>query len=247
MLVLVPNNSFDKERHRIHSNAGLKFNEVMSSQILKILRTINFLNELQVKRLGKTQKNQNQTNSCSPFDATVPRKPPKTIWHSWKLSHKYLQLLFRTRIVLMPKILPKMRSGVSEGIRISNNKQNKQKRYELTCEPVTSSESFSPSAQHLYDAATWRMYYRIIGARTKRSESGNKTSQAINSALVEHAQTMVRGETPLKSRFATSPTKSLQEFHESQTSFDFPITSRRSRINSVASEASNDVQFRLEF
>ena len=140
-----------------------------------------------------------------------------------------------------------MRSGVSEGIRISNNKQNKQKRYELTCEPVTSSESFSPSAQHLYDAATWRMYYRIIGARTKRSESGNKTSQAINSALVEHAQTMVRGETPLKSRFATSPTKSLQEFHESQTSFDFPITSRRSRINSVASEASNDVQFRLEF
>lgn len=82
MLVLVPNNSFDKERHRIHSNAGLKFNEVMSSQILKILRTINFLNELQVKRLGKTQKNQNQTNSCSPFYATVPRKPPKTIWHN---------------------------------------------------------------------------------------------------------------------------------------------------------------------
>lgn len=163
------------------------------------------------------------------------------------LHYKYLQLLLPTRIVSMTKILPTMRSGASESIRISNNKQNKKKRYELTCEPVSSSQSFSPSAQHLYDAATWRMYYRIIGARTKRSESNNNTSQAINSAVVEHAQIMVRGETPLKSRFATSPTKSLQEIHEIQSAFDFPITSRRSRINSVASEASNDVQFRLEF
>lgn len=151
----------------------------------------------------------------------------------------------------MSRILPTMSSRATESILIINNKK---KRYEITCDPVNS-HSFSPSAYHLYDAATWRMYYRIIEARMKKAQATNNASQASTSAAVaEYAQSTVGEETPVKSGPATSShSKTLQELYDNHYTFDFPKTSRRTRIDSVASEASiepssnHDVQFHLEF
>ena len=149
----------------------------------------------------------------------------------------------------MSRRIPTMSARATESIRIMNNNQN---RYGVTCEHVSSSQSFSPSAQHLYDAATWRMYYRIIEARMKRTQTANNATAQGSNFAAEHAQSIVR-ETPLSSGSTTTSThhKTLHELHENRSAFDFPRTPRRTRINSVASEASSDpnynCQFHLEF
>jgi hypothetical protein len=93
------------------------------------------------------------------------------------------------------------------------------------------------------------MYYRIIEARMKRAQAANNATVQGSNFAAENAQS----ESPLSSGSITTSThhKTLHDLHEHRSAFDFPRTPRRTRINSVASEASSDpnynCQFHLEF
>lgn len=136
----------------------------------------------------------------------------------------------------MPIKLSNISPRATESINIIKTKQKRYISNDLFCEPVHSSQSSSPSRQLQYDAATWRMYYRIIEARMKRQNQLRASSNITDSIRTVST--------------SWSNTSNLIQEQQTRPSLDFPssvLNSRnRARIDSIASEAS-EVQFQLEF